>query len=60
MSLRLKRKVSQVSRMWVKQALVEQGVYREQENSPLGWPDCTHFYRPPIKNNKKNLSGKSY
>ena len=25
----------------MKQALVEQGMYREQENSHLGWPDHT-------------------
>lgn len=24
---------------WVKQALVKQGMYREQENWHLGWPD---------------------
>ena len=33
------RKVSHVSRVQVKQALVEQGMYREQENSHLEWPD---------------------
>ena len=29
----------------MKQALVEQGVYREQENSHLGWPDHTPVQR---------------
>ena len=41
------RKASHVSRVEVKQALVEQGIYREQENSHPGWPDLTlHPYRP--------------
>ena len=35
------RKVSQVSKIQEKQALVRQGMYREQENSHLEWPDHT-------------------
>ena len=35
------RKFNYVSRVWVKQAVVEQGVYREQENSCLEWPGHT-------------------
>ena len=41
------RKVSHVHRVEVKQALVGQGRYREQENSHLEWPGHTlHPYRP--------------
>ena len=28
-----------MSRMYAKQGLVEEGMYREQENSHLEWPD---------------------
>ena len=35
------RKVSPVSRVWVRQKLVEQGMYREQEDSHLEWSDHT-------------------
>ena len=41
------RKVSQVGKIQEKQALVGQGMYREQENSHLEWPDHTlHYYIP--------------
>ena len=36
------RNVSQVRRVYVEQALVQQEMYREQDNSHLGWPDPTH------------------
>lgn len=44
--IRLCRKVSPGRRVWVKQGLVKQGAYREQENSCLGWCDyIEHFER---------------
>ena len=33
-----------MSSVQVKQGLVEQGTYREQENSHLEWPDHTHAF----------------
>ena len=30
--------------MWVKQGLVKQGMYQEQENSHLEWPDHTYVH----------------
>ena len=43
------RKVSPVSWVWVKQALVRQGMDREQENRHLWWPDnILHSYIPCI------------
>ena len=36
---------SVVSRVKVKQALVEQGMYRERGNSHLGWPNHTGWNR---------------
>ena len=30
---------SQVRKLWVRRGQVEQGMYREQEGSHLGWPD---------------------
>ena len=37
----VRKKVSPVSRVWVKQALVQQGMYGKQENTHLEWPDQT-------------------
>ena len=34
-----------MSRVLVKQALVEQRVYREQENSYLEWPNHTQSFK---------------
>lgn len=38
------KKVSHVSRVYVKQILVHQGIYREQENSHFGWPNHTDIH----------------
>ena len=47
------RKVSQVNGVSVKEVLVGQGMYREQKNSHLGWPDPTH--RVFVKTKKLTL-----
>ena len=54
------RKVSHVHKMWVKQALVGQGMYREQENSHLEWPDHTHgFLEELARREGGKLAGKA-
>ena len=43
------RKVSHVSRVQVKQVLVMQGMYRGEENSRLGCPDCVPTERVTVQ-----------
>lgn len=53
---------SQVSKAWVRQGQVAQGMYREQEVSHRGWPDYTIYQvslrtKREIITNREDING---